>query len=105
MVKIRLLNTGDKAIVDDKDLKKVEGHKWHYDGKRVKGSNIDPKTGKRRQVFMHDIILNNKKGAVTHLNGDGLDCRKENLKVEKGKKAPAKKTAAPKKTASKGKKK
>ena len=97
MAKIRLLGTGKVALVNDKDLKKVQGRKWRYDGKRIRGFNVNPKTGKRQNVFMHNVILG-KKGPVVHLNGDEFDCRKENLKATK---APAKKKAAPKKPAAK----
>ena len=69
------------AIIDDSDYEKVKDHKW-WAIKANKGVfyAVGKKLGKR--VWMHRILGNTPKGMFTdHINGDGLDNRKCNLRV------------------------
>jgi hypothetical protein len=61
--------------IDDEDLKKVSQYKWHY-------NNGYAKTWyKGKRIRMHRLIMNAPDGVnVDHINGDKLDCRKENLR-------------------------
>lgn len=79
--------TRDKvALVDDEDYEWLSQWKWcAYKPLRsktfyaVRGSRIN---GKSRLVPMHRAILNpDPKVKVDHRNGDGLDNRRDNLRV------------------------
>lgn len=76
------LTQGKVAIVDDEDYPKLIKFKWHarknkntfYAGTHQKSN--DP------IILMHRLILNPPKGMQTdHINGNGLDNRKENLRA------------------------
>lgn len=102
MKKIKLTQ-GKETIVDDDDYEMLmefapaklkrnreKGHAWFAQkqyrsktGKFYATTNVwDAELGRQRTVFMHKVILNPAKGKFTdHVNGDGLDNRKENLRV------------------------
>ncbi len=78
------LTRGFEAMVDDEDFEYLNQWKWHiaknnkYAARReyFKGGK-----GKSKIVYMHRQIMNpdvNKE--VDHINGDGLDNRKSNLR-------------------------
>jgi len=70
------LPSGDVAIVDIDDWKKVRRKKW-YAYKSGKTTYARTSKGKR----MHGLILGKKRGyIIDHINGDGLDNRKSNLR-------------------------
>lgn len=85
MRKIKL--TKDKhALVDDSDYELLNKWKWLFGGRRyaARNTHFRDKNGKRhtRVVWMHREILNTSKGLFTdHINGDGLDNQKSNLRV------------------------
>jgi hypothetical protein len=80
MSEIRIaLTQGKFAVVDAADAPIVEHIKWYA---------IQPKSGytwyayNQSIGYMHRIILDAKKGEITdHLNGDGLDNRRANLRI------------------------
>jgi hypothetical protein len=84
MVEIKL--TQNKiAIIDDEDLELVKDYKWcamktrntYYAIAYIKGSG--KKNSKR--MLLHRLVLGANTGQqIDHINGDGLDCRKENLR-------------------------
>lgn len=78
------LTRGMVALVDDEDYEELMQWEWrcasakclHYAvrGKRIKGKYV--------QIQMHQVILNTPYGYDTdHINGNGLDNRKGNLRV------------------------
>lgn len=76
------LTQGYSTIVNDEDYDKLNQYKWrvhkqsgHFYAVKWKylGNN------KRTSEYMHKIILSDAQ-SVTHINGDGLDNRRENLK-------------------------
>ena len=79
------LTNGMKALVDDEDYDNLLNYKWrclkngktHYAifGKRINGKYIN--------IWMHRMIMNAKdrKSEVNHINHNGLDNRKENLRI------------------------
>jgi hypothetical protein len=77
MAEITLTN-GGVALVDDEDVAKLAGHCWYLIRNR---RGMYAKT--RRNVAMHRLILNLNDGRrhVDHINGNGLDNRKQNLRV------------------------
>lgn len=78
------LTQGKVAIVDDDDFELIKKYKWCA----VKSCNtyyamrIDCTNKKRRFISMHRLIMDANSGVyVDHVNGSGLDNRKENLRV------------------------
>lgn len=79
------LTQGKVALVDDEDYESVNQYKWYAnnDGKTFYARRNIPK-GPRRQetILLHRVILDAPKDmTVDHINGDGLDCRRENLRL------------------------
>ena len=78
------LTQGKTALIDKVDVSLVAPHKWFackyqctYYAKRNVWTN-----GRGTTVFMHRTILDAKKGENTdHINGDGLDNRRSNIRV------------------------
>lgn len=72
------LTQGKVALVDDEDFERVSKHGWHY---KDSGSGYAKATIKYKGVSLHRFIMNAKEGeTIDHINGDGLDNRKENLR-------------------------
>lgn len=75
------LNDGHEAIVDRRDLELVSGYTWRvlegHNGKRYAYAG-----GSDGPYYMHRIVAGTPKGMETdHINGDGLDNRRTNLRV------------------------
>lgn len=77
------INLPDKqvALVDEEDAKLLEGHSWFL-LKRPGDKNIYARAKiKGKPVLMHRLILEAPKGSIIdHINGNGLDNRKSNLR-------------------------
>ena len=80
------LTRGKYAIVDDEDYEKVSKYKWYC--AKVVRVNDEPvyyavkSIWKKGKLRMHRLIMKptgNK--VVDHINGDGLDNRKSNLRL------------------------
>lgn len=71
------LNHGKKAIIDAEDYALVKDYKWRFNGRYAETGD--------KAIFMHRLILNVKepwpKVHTDHINGDGLDNRKNNLRI------------------------
>lgn len=79
------LTQGLFATVDDSDLEMVSKFRWHAfcpkDGQTSYASAHDPCKAQKK-MFMHRLIMDATKGVVVdHINGDGLDNRRINLRV------------------------
>lgn len=78
--------TGKIAIVDDEDWDRVRGYSWRYfkakrKNKKAIHEYARAQTEKGR-VFLHRFILDAPKGSlVDHVNGDGLNCRRLNMRL------------------------
>lgn len=80
---IPLATPGKFAIVDDEDLEKVSQGKWYFRPSRQTGcaEGAIRRDGKRVRVSMHRFIAETPAGMETdHINGDGLDNRRANLR-------------------------
>ena len=79
-----LLTKGKSAIIDDDALDLIGDLKWHYQEKRKTGYAIRTIriNGKNVTERMHRIIVGAAHGTIVdHINGDGLDNRRENLRI------------------------
>ncbi len=75
------LSQGRRAKVDDEDFKRLSKLKWHFNYGYARNNSLNA-NGKKTTIRMHRVILNAPKGKdVDHINGDGLDNRKQNLRV------------------------
>lgn len=88
MVKAIPLSRGLVALVDNEDFERVSAHKWTA-SIQVKGGGAIRRyafrsigrRGPRHNVLLHRFILDCPAGLqVDHVNGDGLDCRRANLR-------------------------
>lgn len=74
---------GEKIIVDDEDFDGLMQKSWHVGGGGLYALHteyVNPK--KNRELLMHRLILGAKKGEVVdHINHNGLDNRRENLRI------------------------
>lgn len=84
MTKEILLSRGKFALVDDGDYEFLMQWKWcARSNSKVfyAGRNMRTWPG-RKTILMHNVVLPPKPGfTVDHINGDGLDNRKANLRL------------------------
>jgi hypothetical protein len=75
------LTQGKRAIVDDSDFETLNEFKWtaaNVQGRHWYASH----TFDGKYKYMHAFIMKTPTGMVTdHINGDGLDNRRENLRI------------------------
>ena len=83
-----MLTKGRKAIIDDEDFEKLSHYKWCVDIKRLGiqeyALTANWINGKSNNIMMHRLIMNLKKldkRFIDHINGNGLDNRKINLRI------------------------
>jgi len=82
------LTQGRVALVDDEDFDQVSKYRWYCGLDRWRAYAISGfgfyvnNTRKRITVRMHRLIMNAGRGQeVDHINGNGLDNRKGNLRL------------------------
>jgi hypothetical protein len=81
------LTKGQVALVDDEDYEAlVSGYKWrvHHSGVMRTSYAQSSMRGSKppRSVLLHRLIMNAPVGTeVDHINGDGLDCQRHNLRL------------------------
>ena len=74
------LSQGMVALVDDEDYGYVARWKWYFDGRYA--ARWEQVNYKRTKVYLHRVIMCVFDGRqIDHISGDGLDCRKSNLRV------------------------
>lgn len=78
------LTRGEKAIVDDADFESLSAYKWYVmvrPGCKHAARTIN-RNGHRSHVYMHRQVLGARHGQlVDHANRNGLDNRRENLRM------------------------
>lgn len=78
------LGHGMLALVDEADYKAISRLSWHHLHHRYAQANTKGPRGTTRTVLMHRLVagLTNGDGLqVDHINGNGLDNRRANLRV------------------------
>ena len=85
-MKIIPLTQEKVALIDDGDFEQVNKLKWRIQkaGKctYVAHSTWDKKLKRKGMIFLHRFILNTPKNMMTdHINGNGLDNRRCNLRI------------------------
>lgn len=80
------LTKGKFAIIDDEDYNLISIYKWSVTGKQERYARTAINVGKykERGILMHRMILgldHTDKRQVDHINGNGLDNRKYNLRL------------------------
>jgi hypothetical protein len=80
------LSKGYAAIVDDEDFDVLSRWRWHATVSRTtiyaRRMEPGPRGVVRRGIFVHDEIARPPAGyEIDHINGDGLDNRRANLRI------------------------
>jgi hypothetical protein len=76
------LTKGYVAIVDDEDYERVNQFGWHCDNRNRVFYARRNFSSARKQIFMHRFIMGTpREMAIDHINHNGLDNRKTNLRV------------------------
>lgn len=77
-----------KFVFDKEDYDVVSQRAWHFASDHYISSTYCCSDGKRRELYLHNLVMGrlefNGKGqkeSVDHINRNGLDNRKENLRI------------------------
>ena len=72
--------SGHVIFADEADASQLGAYSWYVNKSR--GKLYAQARGDGKKVSMHRLLMNPPKGAVVHhINGNGLDNRRENLEV------------------------
>lgn len=75
-----ILTQGMVALVDDEDFETINRFKWYVS--RERRASYAARNHNGKTIRMHRVILNAPKGIhVDHVNGNGLDNRRENIRL------------------------
>ena len=79
----QILLTQDRfALVSDEDFSLINKHKWSLTGDKKYATRGFGRKNKVNHILMHRLIINCPKGLeVDHINHNGLDNRRENLRI------------------------
>lgn len=71
------------AIADLSDMEQLRRHRWHAarsSKKHVYAATTVTEDGKCRRIYMHRFLIGERGLVVDHINGNGLDNRRSNLR-------------------------
>lgn len=77
------LTQGEVALIDDKDYERVSQYKWTL-LKREKLMHAYRKDINNKTINLHRFVMDlieGDKRQIDHINGDGLDNQKDNLRI------------------------
>lgn len=77
------LSNGLEAVIDAEDVALLSKHQWqaHKNGNTHYARRTEGRGAHKKTIIMHRVILKPKAGMqVDHINGNGLDNRKANLR-------------------------
>lgn len=79
------LTKGYVAIVDDEDYGRMSQYKWQASVRSntlvYAIGNARTSSGRRTRVYLHRMVMGAEKGQqVDHINRNGLDCQRHNLR-------------------------
>ena len=84
-LKVKIPITKDKkAIIDDEDYTLIKSYKWRLFKSKYCNHYYALTTVKQKTIFMHQLIMNfssNRNKQIDHINHNGLDNRKNNLRI------------------------
>lgn len=77
------LSRGEFALIDASDAERVGAMRWYLNpGRHTNYARSDKGRLVRSRIYMHRFILAAPRGVfVDHINGNGLDNRRENLRL------------------------
>lgn len=79
-MKYLALTKGKFALVDDDDYDSLSEYKWTFCGGYA--YRVKKIEGKNKKIWLHRFVNKTPDGMCTdHVNGDRLDCRKQNLRT------------------------
>ena len=77
-----------KFVFDREDFPKIEKRPWHLSSGKYIGSTFYLNGGVKLELYLHNLIMDRitfdgkgSKESVDHINRNGLDNRKENLRI------------------------
>ncbi|MEK6861476.1 MAG: AP2 domain-containing protein [Nanoarchaeota archaeon] len=85
-MKTIILSQNKVALVDDKDFEWLNQWKWYYGSRdyaiRKKHIHLGKYRYKTESILMHREIMKVSRGIfIDHINGNGIDNRKQNLRI------------------------
>lgn len=83
-MKIIKLTQGERTLIDDEDYDKVIKHSWcvHKNPKKHTIKKYAKARINKRNVYLHRFLLKpDSKILIDHINRDGLDNRRKNLRL------------------------
>lgn len=79
MIEIHL-SQGKVALIDDEDLPFIQAHSWTAI-KRRNGWYAQTCLGSRTYILMHRLLIGTDAIGVDHIDGDGLNNQRSNLRI------------------------
>ena len=75
------------SLIDKEDFPKIKDYTWHYISNGYISHTV-PVDDTRRELYLHNLVMNRlehtgkgSKESIDHINRNGLDNRKENLRL------------------------